>query len=136
MNIKLNFDFYMPCLPSKLCFTNKYLIPLKMLEAGETSENLLFLNLGFSSKQNTDRNNIITGSKPGEKKVFNLPQFSFSSISAATDNFSPANKLGEGGFGPVYKVMHVQQAFNYKFSWLKLLFLLRRTISLNRRIGP
>ncbi|KAL1829776.1 hypothetical protein ACET3Z_008188 [Daucus carota] len=72
-------------------------------EAGETSENLLFLNLGFSSKQNTDRNNIITGSKPGEKKVFNLPQFSFSSISAATDNFSPANKLGEGGFGPVYK---------------------------------
>ncbi|ESR65429.1 hypothetical protein CICLE_v10007468mg [Citrus x clementina] len=29
--------------------------------------------------------------------------FSLSSISAATDNFSEENKLGEGGFGPVYK---------------------------------
>ncbi|RZC46242.1 hypothetical protein C5167_039195 [Papaver somniferum] len=30
-------------------------------------------------------------------------QFSFSMIGAATDNFSTANKLGEGGFGSVYK---------------------------------
>ncbi|XP_026408966.1 cysteine-rich receptor-like protein kinase 10 isoform X2 [Papaver somniferum] len=30
-------------------------------------------------------------------------QFNFSTISAATDNFSEANKLGEGGFGSVYK---------------------------------
>ncbi|KAK9084905.1 hypothetical protein Sjap_025316 [Stephania japonica] len=29
--------------------------------------------------------------------------FEFSSVRAATDNFSEANKLGEGGFGPVYK---------------------------------
>ncbi|XP_026450363.1 putative receptor-like protein kinase At4g00960 isoform X2 [Papaver somniferum] len=29
--------------------------------------------------------------------------FSFSGVSAATDNFSEANKLGEGGFGSVYK---------------------------------
>ncbi|KAF3640959.1 Cysteine-rich receptor-like protein kinase 10 [Capsicum annuum] len=30
-------------------------------------------------------------------------QYDFSAISAATDNFSDANKLGQGGFGPVYK---------------------------------
>ena len=34
-----------------------------------------------------------------ELKIFN-----FQTIAAATDNFSTANKLGEGGFGPVYKV--------------------------------
>ncbi|KAI3921709.1 hypothetical protein MKW92_003249 [Papaver armeniacum] len=31
-------------------------------------------------------------------------QFNFSTISVATNNFSEANKLGEGGFGSVYKV--------------------------------
>lgn len=99
----------------------------------ETNQNLLFLNLDFSSKQNTARDNVTTGNTPGEKKVFNLPQFSFSSISAATDNFSPANKLGEGGFGPVYKVMPIpvtntciqyKQASNNKFSWLEIPFFL------------
>ncbi|WJX52302.1 hypothetical protein P8452_38429 [Trifolium repens] len=33
----------------------------------------------------------------------NLPFFDLSSIAAATDHFSIANKLGEGGFGSVYK---------------------------------
>jgi hypothetical protein len=33
-----------------------------------------------------------------------LPLMDLTSILAATDNFSKANKLGEGGFGPVYRV--------------------------------
>jgi len=37
------------------------------------------------------------------KKEVKLPLFSFQSVAAATDNFSQGNKLGEGGFGPVYK---------------------------------
>ncbi|CAL5393253.1 unnamed protein product [Camellia sinensis] len=39
----------------------------------------------------------------GGKKEVDLPLFSFASVSLATDNFSDTNKLGEGGFGPVYK---------------------------------
>ena len=35
----------------------------------------------------------------GEMHYFNLR-----TMQAATNNFSDANKLGEGGFGPVYKV--------------------------------
>lgn len=33
-----------------------------------------------------------------------LPIFDLGTIAAATDGFSIDNKLGEGGFGPVYKV--------------------------------
>lgn len=36
-------------------------------------------------------------------KNADLPFFDLSAIAAATDNFSDANKLGQGGFGSVYK---------------------------------
>lgn len=36
-----------------------------------------------------------------------LPFFDISTILAATDNFSFAKRLGQGGFGPVYKVLHL-----------------------------
>ncbi|KAI3753836.1 hypothetical protein L2E82_25900 [Cichorium intybus] len=38
-----------------------------------------------------------------QKDAMELPLFSFTTICKATDSFSPENKLGEGGFGPVYK---------------------------------
>ncbi|KAK6934361.1 S-locus glycoprotein domain [Dillenia turbinata] len=37
------------------------------------------------------------------KDDLDLPLFDFVTIANATDNFSVNNKLGEGGFGPVYK---------------------------------
>jgi hypothetical protein len=40
--------------------------------------------------------------------------FDLSCIVAATDNFSPTNKLGEGGFGSVFKVQphFIYDSFN------------------------
>ncbi|XP_062151857.1 G-type lectin S-receptor-like serine/threonine-protein kinase At4g03230 [Alnus glutinosa] len=38
-----------------------------------------------------------------DKKGIDVPFVALATILAATDNFSEANKLGQGGFGPVYK---------------------------------
>ncbi|KAF3453569.1 hypothetical protein FNV43_RR04009 [Rhamnella rubrinervis] len=39
----------------------------------------------------------------GREEDLELPFFELSTIATATDNFSLENKLGEGGFGPVYR---------------------------------
>jgi hypothetical protein len=52
---------------------------------------------------------IIDQNIEGQKEDLELPLFDLSTICNATDNFSSKNKLGEGGFGPVYKVT-LQQA--------------------------
>ena len=41
----------------------------------------------------------------GNRRNTDLPLFDFSTIAAATNNFSIENKLGEGGFGSVLKVV-------------------------------
>jgi hypothetical protein len=38
------------------------------------------------------------------KEDIELPVFDLTTLANVTDNFSINNKLGEGGFGPVYKV--------------------------------
>ncbi|KAH9802963.1 G-type lectin S-receptor-like serine/threonine-protein kinase [Citrus sinensis] len=50
-------------------------------------------------------NEFCKGDKTGSRKSRDslLPFFSLASVSAATNNFGVENKLGEGGFGPVYK---------------------------------
>ncbi|PRQ30463.1 putative protein kinase RLK-Pelle-DLSV family [Rosa chinensis] len=49
--------------------------------------------------------NILLGLGPPNDRFMgdDLKVFSYESVMAATDNFSGENKLGEGGFGPVYK---------------------------------
>lgn len=39
-----------------------------------------------------------------DKKGIDVPFFDLEIILEATSNFSDENKLGQGGFGPVYKV--------------------------------
>ncbi|CAL5405732.1 unnamed protein product [Camellia sinensis] len=43
------------------------------------------------------------GNNESQKKDLELPLFDFATIMNATSNFSASNKLGEGGFGTVYK---------------------------------
>ena len=38
-------------------------------------------------------------------KVQELPLFNFEKLASATNDFHLSNKLGQGGFGPVYWVM-------------------------------
>lgn len=42
--------------------------------------------------------------KDEQKEDLELPLFDLPKIVNATDNFALSNKLGEGGFGAVYKV--------------------------------
>lgn len=62
---------------------------------------LLDLSINIESSSELTESSWHGDSRRGEVK---MPMFSFASVSTATDNFSDANKLGEGGFGPVYKV--------------------------------
>ena len=49
------------------------------------------------------------------KEDIDLPTFSFSVLANATENFSTKNKLGEGGYGPVYKVIKKIDILNFYF---------------------
>jgi hypothetical protein len=57
-------------------------------------------------KVNEDKVNSmwIDDTSESEHDDFELPFFDLVTILEATNNFSIDNKLGEGGFGPVYKV--------------------------------
>lgn len=60
-----------------------------------TEQEILLSELGIDSKHYTSRCG---------KNTHELQFFNFQSIASATNSFVCTNKLGEGGFGPVYKV--------------------------------
>lgn len=41
-----------------------------------------------------------------------VPLFQFDTVVVATNNFSEKNKLGQGGFGPVYMVLKLSSHFS------------------------
>ncbi|KAH6826693.1 S-locus lectin protein kinase family protein [Perilla frutescens var. hirtella] len=64
----------------------------------------------FSRNKGTDagysEESILKHYKKGVK-LEELPIFKFQMLSNATDKFDPMNKLGQGGFGVVYRVCHL-----------------------------
>ncbi|RDX69962.1 G-type lectin S-receptor-like serine/threonine-protein kinase, partial [Mucuna pruriens] len=73
------------------------------LEAGrKKKQKELLQEIGVSTVASTVYHKTKRHSKGG-KANYEMQIFNFPIIVAATDNFSVANKLGQGGFGPVYK---------------------------------
>ncbi|KAM2193515.1 hypothetical protein ACFX1R_027791 [Malus domestica] len=65
-----------------------------------TRDSMRLLLSQLSADDNASGPNLI---EFGKQKDHELPLLSFSFIVKSTNNFSLANKLGQGGFGPVYK---------------------------------
>ncbi|XP_028964563.2 G-type lectin S-receptor-like serine/threonine-protein kinase At4g03230 [Malus domestica] len=76
----------------------------------EENKSLLFLVLDqirrrqFHSERRVKE--LIDTSEFKEEEGIDVPFFDLQTILDATDNFSNANKLGQGGYGPVYKDRH------------------------------
>jgi hypothetical protein len=64
------------------------------------------INIGIvaTSKESESKINHMEAAGDFNGNVPNLKVFVLSDIEAATDRLSFENKLGEGGYGPVYKV--------------------------------
>ena len=60
---------------------------------------------------------IVPSTDSFDSNAPNLQVFSYATIKAATNNFSSKNKLGEGGFGPVYKVASITNRRSLYKSW-------------------
>ncbi|XP_023894462.1 G-type lectin S-receptor-like serine/threonine-protein kinase CES101 [Quercus suber] len=84
-----------------LCYAK---INKKRVAEGERKrkQNMLIQELGGNAIPSTVHDNVNNQNKDGQTS-HELHVFSFESITIATSNFSTENKLGEGGFGPVYK---------------------------------
>ncbi|GKV10173.1 hypothetical protein SLEP1_g21577 [Rubroshorea leprosula] len=82
-------------------FSVCYIIWKKCTSNGDENINQRTL---IKELEGSDAPSISFGKPKGHKKDRNeLHVFSFESIVSSTNYFSSANKLGEGGFGPVYK---------------------------------
>ncbi|KAJ0836637.1 putative protein kinase RLK-Pelle-DLSV family [Helianthus annuus] len=65
----------------------------------------LYVRLAASELSGTPKETLNKDYKGNDSQIgsADVPLFSFAKISKATDDFLVDNKLGEGGFGPVYK---------------------------------
>lgn len=64
----------------------------------------MLTDFGASILRVNDPMNLKRFRKDGKSNL-DIPNFHFQSIAIATENFSDSKKLGQGGFGSVYKVV-------------------------------
>ena len=73
-------------------------------------KHILLLSEKMKNKGKIDQN------IDGQNEDLELPFYSLATIAIATNKFSSNNKLGEGGFGLVYKVTLIDQFTSYSTS--------------------
>ncbi|CAL1378023.1 unnamed protein product [Linum trigynum] len=89
-------EFWKVC-GSLLAMWKEYYVLLRLSKATSDAEKEILLHeLGMAGDANLNPNSL-----GNHNDDFQL--FSFEHIAYATSNFHPSNKLGQGGFGPVYK---------------------------------
>ena len=69
---------------------------------------------------------VNSGDEPASNqvKLEELPLFEFQVLATATDDFSLRSKLGQGGFGPVYKVNTLNRTlFEKRFVYKNLILI-------------
>ncbi|KAK4712785.1 hypothetical protein R3W88_018692 [Solanum pinnatisectum] len=72
--------------------------------SGDTNWNSLLSQAASQDLERNQRNKMGSRNKAGKSgENSNLQVFSFDEMKEATNNFSFENKLGEGGYGPVYE---------------------------------
>ncbi|KAK9947706.1 hypothetical protein M0R45_003318 [Rubus argutus] len=83
------------------CYIRKRKLQQADTSKVETSQEQGLLELRSQTTEIEEMYKLKIGKRRGQE----FKMFSFSEIVAATDDFSFASKLGEGGFGPVYKLL-------------------------------
>ncbi|XP_047260021.1 putative serine/threonine-protein kinase, partial [Capsicum annuum] len=62
-----------------------------------------FINCFNSSSDTLETNNQIIPYETGGERIQKFSVFSYKELKAATDGFRASSRIGEGGFGSVYK---------------------------------
>ncbi|KAJ1441967.1 putative serine/threonine-protein kinase [Sesbania bispinosa] len=85
---------------SELGDGNKWNSRIFFVTAASVASGMFLLAIYFIIR--FQRSNVTENSNERHVDHLDLPLFDFQTIIIATDNFSEKNKIGEGGFGPVY----------------------------------
>lgn len=101
-----------------LCIFLVLFLVLPAVSSGSGLNNSTDLVQVFDARKSIEMSAEISGSaelslEGNQLSGQELPFYSFNAISVATNNFSEENKLGQGGFGPVYKVKILLLSLNF-----------------------